>query len=240
MFVVAIMVSAHDEIMYLTIFGFVSWCIGHHQFEFLTRMFCKKFAPSLVGEQDVADTTLDMEGESGFEWGRLSKSFASTMGTTESFFGSVGIALLTWASALNAGRTADAVELDPTEDFSGTQLDAWSIVSPLLIWFGWMLPKFSGVNHNTSGPALGVANDVSRICSTAGWILWGLFAGVQKSRQSKNFCLVSAVLLCFLEVLSARTNMRVNNVPMTVTRLLTILGYYACITLFAVGFIEDP
>lgn len=234
------MVSRHDEIMYLTIFGFISWGIGHHQFEFFTRHFCKRFAPDLSGESDPEDRTLDLDGGSAFNWGGLSKSFASAMGTMESFFGSAGIAMLTVASIFNARRTADAVELDPSQDFTGTQLDAWSTLAPLLIWFGWMLPKWTGVNHNSSGPAKGIANDIARSCTTAGWILWGMFAGIQKTRQSKNFCLISAAFLSVLETVMARSNMRVNEVSMTVTRLLAVLGYYACVVLFSVGFIEDP
>jgi hypothetical protein len=235
------MVDRHDEILILMIVGSVLWAFGHHVLQAIFRMFRPDQAAAM-GDIEGSRTVdgIWLGGSSNFKIWKFAPTLCSTQGSWEAFMGSAGFFLMTWASVLNGRRIKDSIDMDESEDnYSGWQLDLWSTVAPLAIWFGWLFPRFYGthVKENTS---MGTAFQAA--IQAVGWLKWGELGAMQKTNEGRTFCFVSAAILAVLEVVMNHTStIEAEKIwSCTVPRLITVMAYYAMWAMFIIGFCQEP
>lgn len=231
------MTSRHNIVVILMSIGSAVWSVGHHQLELWIRWFCKKQAMDLkdvVKDDDSVDTT----GSSHFKICRCKSTVCSTQALLEITFATFATIMWIWGSIIHARRVHDAMQIDPTEEYSRTSLHFFAILPPLGLYLSWLIPRFWGM-HFAEQKDLGTA--LQGAVQAVSWVMWGIFGSLQKTKQSQNFCYASTGVLAVLEVILTHTSMKkAKKLEYTITRVVAIIAYYGMLSLFNLGFDEDP
>lgn len=219
--------------------GLPLWWMAGSGIEHILRMLNVKSA--IMRLSNPSSTSTVTSGESDWNILGLPSTLCSHQGALSSLMGIAGMFLMGYSSWLQAGHVKDAIDADACSSFfSHSEIDALAVLGPILIFVGWMFPKFYGAHHGYEENRL-VGSITQAGLTVAGWMCWMVFASIEKTRMHRNFVIIGGFLAAFLELYMVVTSMRnAEDVAWTISRVLITLFYYGTTAFFAVGFVQDP